>query len=72
MNKIKNIVFGSSSSIGIEISKKLKKSETLLTSRTNSLKLINWIKKDLNKKKNFNNFPKNVEKIFFFNKSVLS
>lgn len=64
MNKIKNIVFGSSSSIGIEISKKLKKSETLLTSRTNSLKLINWIKKDLNKK-NFNNFPKNVEKIFF-------
>lgn len=64
MNKYKNIVFGSSSSIGIEISKKLKKNETLLTSRKKTIKSIHWIKNDLNKK-NFKNFPKKVDKIFF-------
>ena len=65
MHKIKNIVFGSSSSIGLEIIKKLKRNETLVTSRkkinTNNIK---WIKNDLNKP-NFKNFPKNVNNIFF-------
>lgn len=64
MNKYKNIVFGSTSSIGIEISKKLKKNETLFTSRKKTIKSIHWIKNDLNKK-NFKNFPKKVDKIFF-------
>lgn len=64
MKKIKNIVFGCSSQIGIEISKKLKKNETLLSSRNEVIKSFNWIKNDLNKKK-FKGFPKKVDKIFF-------
>jgi hypothetical protein len=64
IKKTKNIVFGSSSPIGIEISKKLKISETLLTSRKKIIKSKNWIKHNLNKKK-FVGFPKRVEKIFF-------
>ncbi len=64
MKKIKNIVFGCSSQIGIEISKKLKKDETLLSSRNKVINSSNWIKNDLNKKK-FKGFPKKVDKIFF-------
>jgi len=64
MNKFKNIVFGSTSSIGIEISKKLKKNETLFTSRKKIIKSNNWIKYNLNKK-NLKNFPDKVDKIFF-------
>ncbi len=64
MKKIKNIVFGCSSQIGIEISKKLKKDETLLSSRNKVINSYNWIKNDLNKKK-FKGFPKKVDKIFF-------
>lgn len=64
MKKIKNIIFGSTSSIGIEISKKLKKNETLFTSRKKIIRSNNWIKNDLNKK-NFKYFPKKVDKIFF-------
>ena len=63
MKKIKNIVFGCTSSIGMEISKKLKKNETLLTSRK-KMDNVNWLKKDLNDN-NFKNFPKVVDKIFF-------
>jgi len=64
MKKIKNIVFGCTSSIGIEISKKLKKDETLLTSRKPIFNKSNWLKNDLNKN-NFKKFPKKVDKIFF-------
>lgn len=64
MEKFKNIIFGSTSSIGIEISKKLKKNETLFTSRKKIIKSNNWIKNDLNKK-NFKHFPDKVDKIFF-------
>jgi nucleoside-diphosphate-sugar epimerase len=64
MKKFKNIIFGSTSSIGIEISKKLKKNETLFTSRKKIIKSNNWIKNDLNKK-NFKSFPDKVDKIFF-------
>ena len=64
MNKFKNIVFGSTSSIGTEISKKIKKKETLFSSRKKSMKITNWIRKDLNGK-NFDNFPKKVDKIYF-------
>ena len=64
MKKFKNIIFGSTSSIGIEISKKLKKNETLFTSRKKIIKSKNWIKNDLNKK-NFKHFPNKIDKIFF-------
>lgn len=64
MKKFKNIVFGSTSSIGIEISKKLKKNETLFTSRKKIIKSNNWVRNDLNKK-NFKHFPNKVDKIFF-------
>jgi hypothetical protein len=64
INKIKNIVFGCSSPIGMAISKKLKRKETLFTSRKKPEKFKNWIRYDLNKS-NFKYFPNKVEKIFF-------
>lgn len=65
MNNIKNIVFGSSGTIGKELSKKLNYKNTLFISRTKpkNSKINNWKKVDLDKK--FIKFPKKVDKIFF-------
>ena len=65
LNKIENLVFGCSGSIGLEISKKLNRNKTLLLSRKKpkALKKCKWIKLDLNG--DINHLPKNVERIFF-------
>ena len=65
LNKIENLVFGCSGSIGLEISKKLNKDKTLLLSRKKpkDLKGYKWKKLDLDG--NVNKLPKNVKKIFF-------
>lgn len=65
MQKIENLIFGCSGSIGFEISKKLDKDTTLLLSRNKpkKLKFSTWKKIDLNKK--ILDLPKKADKVFF-------
>ena len=66
MEKYKNIVFGSSSLIGVEISKYLNIKKTIFTSRKflKNKRKINWKKIDLNRD-SLKVLPKKIEKIFF-------
>jgi nucleoside-diphosphate-sugar epimerase len=66
MEKYKNIVFGSSSLIGVEITKYLNTKKTIFTSRKflKNERKINWKKIDLNKD-SLKVLPKKIEKIFF-------
>ena len=66
MKKYKNIVFGSSSLIGVEIIKYLDIKKTIFTSRkfSKNERKINWKKIDLNKD-SLEVLPKKIKKIFF-------